>query len=90
MGATQAREMADTLPLEQALEWHLRANHYPAIPTSMVEPCKQAIAAANIGNWDDEIELPPQVSYRGSKTAPAWAIVQQHHLEAWLVADTNE
>jgi (2Fe-2S) ferredoxin len=28
--------------------------------------------------------MPEGVSYKGLDTAPAWAIVEQHHLEAWL------
>jgi (2Fe-2S) ferredoxin len=30
------------------------------------------------------IEMPEGVSYRGDKFAPAHAIIDQHHLHAWL------
>jgi len=30
------------------------------------------------------IEMPEGVSYRGESFAPAHAIVDQHHLHAWL------
>jgi hypothetical protein len=25
------------------------------------------------------------VTYKGLTTAPAWAIIEQHHLDAWLI-----
>jgi hypothetical protein len=49
----------------------------------MVQPCVEAIFAVNDWNADKDIELPEGVSYKGSPTAPAWAIVEQHHLDAW-------
>jgi hypothetical protein len=84
MGSLHAREMANSnLTLDAQLEWHLRANHYPPIPLSMVEPCKQAIDAYWEGDLDKEIEMPEGVYYRGETTAPARAIIIQHHLDAW-------
>lgn len=85
MGANFAQDLATTeLPLEQQLAYHLTANHYPPIPTLMVGTCVAAIDAVNEYDPYREIELPDGVSYRGSDTAPAVAIVEQHHLEAWL------
>lgn len=83
MGSTQAREMAGMLSLDDALAWHLRSNHYPPIPLSMVEPCKQAIDAYWEDDLDREIQMPEGVFYRGETKAPARAIIIQHHLEAW-------
>jgi hypothetical protein len=54
----------------------------------MVEPCIEAIFALDEGEPDREIPMPEGVSYKGLDTAPAWAIVEQHHLEAWI--DTYE
>jgi hypothetical protein len=28
--------------------------------------------------------MPEGVFYKGKTTAPAWAIIEQHHLDAWL------
>jgi len=28
--------------------------------------------------------MPEGISYKGLNTAPAWAIVEQHHLDEWL------
>ena len=83
MGNLHAREMADTLPIEQALAWHLRSNHYPPIPLTMVEPCRLAIEAYWEDDLDKEISMPEGVSYLGNTTAPARAIIVQHHLDAW-------
>jgi hypothetical protein len=86
MGALQAREMAelDSISLEQAIEWHLRSNHFPPIPKSMVPVCIEAIEYANEGNFDKLVSLPEGVGYRGLTAAPVYAIVEQHHLDAWI------
>lgn len=78
------------ITLDAALSWHLSANHYPPVPSSMIEPCKRAIEAANEGEWDRAIELPEGVSYRGESTAPASAIIEQHHLDSFLSVDDDE
>ncbi len=101
MGALQAMEIAafDT-PLETQLSIHLSANHYPPIPQVMIQPCIEAIDAY----WEDDtnrlIKLPfdgerdgkPfQIRWRdGSDHAPAWAIIEHAHLNAWLVDDYEE
>ena len=86
MGSTLANDLA-TMPeldLESAIGYHLQGNHYPPVPLSMVQPCIDAIDAI----WEDEmerlIEMPEGVLYKGSDHAPAWAIAEQHHLDAWL------
>ena len=84
MGYASALEMATSgIDIDTTLGWHLQSNHYPPIPLSMLQPCKDAIDAY----WDDdcdlEIELPEPILYKGRTTAPAWAIIEQHHLHAW-------
>lgn len=90
MGSTQAHEMAGMLSLDDALAWHLRSNHYPPIPLSMVGPCKEAIDAYWEDDLDRQIQMPEGVFYRGETTAPARAILIQHHLEAWCQEDEDE
>ena len=94
MGSNMATEMADGtledlgihLDIETQISIHLRANHYPPVPNSMVKPCIEAIDAVNdLGLWNAPIELPEGVSWRGETTAPASAIIEAHHLEAWLI-----
>ena len=89
MGRSMAEELASGewgLDYRSAIALHLTSNHYPAVPVSMVEPCIEAIEACNADNHDAEIELPEGVLWRGQATAPAWAIVEGHHLDAWLEA----
>jgi hypothetical protein len=87
MGSNLAYDLASDelgLDLETAIGYHLRGNHYPPVPLSMVEPCIDAIDAYWNEDYNKMIEMPEGVSYRGSKYAPASAIVEQHHLDAWL------
>ena len=84
MGSNLAYDLASTnLSMETAIGYHLQGNHYPPVPLSMVQPCLDAIDAY----WDDDtdrmIAMPEGVSYRGSNEAPAWAVIEQHHLHAW-------
>lgn len=90
MGSLHAREMAGMLSLEDGLAWHLQSNHYPPIPLSMVEPCKEAIDAYWEDDLDREIQMPKGVFYRGETTAPARAIIVQHHLDAWCEEEPFE
>jgi hypothetical protein len=85
MGHLQASEMATYAPdLTIALTWHLRSNHFPPVPLSMVPICEAAIDAANADEYDQRIDLPDGVSYRGDDTAPAWAVIEAYHLDDFL------
>ena len=89
MGNNFATELADNdlfpeLDLEMAISIHLQSNHYPPVPLSMVEPCIEAIDAYYEEDYNKMIEMPEGVSYRGNTHAPAHAIIEQHHLGAWL------
>ena len=94
MGSNMANEMASGvledmgihLDIEQQIGIHLRSNHYPPVPLSMVKPCIEAIDAVNdLGLWNADIELPEGVSWRGKNYAPASAIIEAHHLDAWII-----
>jgi hypothetical protein len=78
------------LPLEKAIGYHLQGNHYPPVPLSMVAPCIEAIDAYHENDAMRQIEMPEGVFYKGNTTAPAWAIIQQHHLDFWLPQDDEE
>jgi hypothetical protein len=92
MGSLAALDIATNIDitLEQQIEWHLRSNHYPPVPASMVQPCIDAIDAGWEEDWNKEITLPDGVLYKGKTTAPAYAIIEQHHLDAWLMEDEEE
>jgi len=89
MGNNFATELADKdlfpeLDLETAIGMHLRSNHYPPVPLTMVEPCIAAIDAYWEGDREKHIELPAPITWRDKNYAPAFAIVEGHHLDAWL------
>ena len=94
MGSNMATEMADGtledlgihLDIETQIGIHLASNHYPPVPSIMIQPCVEAIDAVNdLGLWDLEIPLPEGVSWKGLTSAPAHAIISNHHLEAWII-----
>jgi hypothetical protein len=50
----------------------------------MVQPCIHAIDAYYEEDYGREINLPEGISWRGQTSAPAHAIIEAHHLDAWL------
>lgn len=85
MGRTSVMDMLEhNGNVEEVLEWHLAANHYPPVPNIMVPVCIEAIELAIEEAWDEELDMPKGVTYKGLTTAPVWAIVEQHHLESFL------
>jgi hypothetical protein len=84
MGRIQAEEMGALTDVRTALSWHLSSNHYPPVPAAMIEPCLAAIEAADDDDWDREIDLTGVAQWRGNDYAPAWAIIEGHHLESFL------
>ena len=91
MGLNFATELAtmDTMSIEAQINTHLQYNFYPPVPSSMVQPCIDAINAYWNEDFYAEIELPQGVEYRGSNFAPANAIVENHRLDAWLMNDDD-
>jgi len=85
MGSMMSHDLAENvIDIRQSIAIQLRSNHYPPVPLSMVEPCIEAIYACSDEDYDKQIALPEGVTWRGNTTAPASAIVEGHHLEAWL------
>ena len=72
------------LDLETQLQIHLTGNHYPPVPVSMVQPCIDALDAYYDEDYQRLITLPAPITWRGQDSAPAAAIVDGHHLHAWL------
>ena len=90
MGSVTAIGLAESeLDLEKQLAYHLQGNHYPPVPLSMVQPCIDAINAAYDEDYDLMIEMPQGISYKGNTHAPAWAIIEQHHLD-WFINPADE
>lgn len=74
---------------EQALAYHLQHRHFPAVPAALAVPCREAIDAASAGDWDEPIDLRGIAEWRGEAFAPAWAVVEGYHLEAFLPYDDD-
>ena len=90
MGSITALGIQDSvLDLETQLAYHLQGNHYPPVPLSMVQPCIEAIDAYYDEDYERFIAMPEGITYKGRTTAPAWAIVEQHHLSFWLPEEDN-
>jgi len=94
MGSITAIGLADTtLDLETQLLYHLKGNHYPPIPTVMVQPCIEAIDAYYDKDYSRRIELPVvdgfQVSWKGNTWTIASALVSHAHLE-WFLEPADE
>jgi hypothetical protein len=86
MGALRAMDIAENFDLEEGVGIHLRTNHYPAIPIEMVPVCIEAIDAVNSeSDWEKLITLPYGILWKGLPQAPASAIIEQHHLEFWII-----
>lgn len=90
MGHNTAQDLAENVvDIRQSIAIQLRSNHYPPVPLSMVEPCIEAIYAVSEGNTGKSIGLPEGVFWKGYPTAPAYAIVEGHHLEPWCTYDED-
>jgi hypothetical protein len=88
MGSKTSMEIVESgLSLRDQLAWHLQGNHYPPVPLEMIDPCIDSIELASVGDWDAEVLLPKGVSYKGNNHAPAWSIIEQHHLSEWVDGD---
>jgi hypothetical protein len=78
----------EVLDLETQLLYHLKGNHYPPVPAEMVQPCIEAIDAFYDEDYDRMVDMPKvgdfQILYKNSTVAPAWAIVEQHHLDVFI------
>lgn len=86
MGSVYAEGLTEIgLPLEDQILVHLTSNHYPPVPKIMVEPCIEAIDNANAGDWGKMVTLPEGVLFLGETQAPTDAMVEQHHLEFWII-----
>ena len=86
MGSIYAEGLTEIgLSLEEQILVHLTSNHYPPVPKIMVPVCIEAIDKANEGDWYSMIPMPENVKYQGEDHAPVNAIVEQHHLEFWII-----
>lgn len=85
MGNLQAQEFAELTDIDTALHWHAKGNHFPPLPTALIPIWKEVILWVNDGkSLDQTFALPEGAYWRGESSAPAWAIIEGHHLSAWI------
>lgn len=85
MGHTIAVAISELdIPLKEQIEIHLVSNFYPPIPRWMAQTCVDALNAYWEQDTNRMIDMPNGVTYKGSTSAPAWAVVEQHKLDTWL------
>lgn len=89
MGYSQASALNESvqegaMSLHNAVVTHLTTNCYPPIPAFMAEPALLAIEAVQAEEADRDIQLPAGVEWRGKRTAPALAIINDMRLEAFV------
>lgn len=92
MGRMLAEEIVNTaeLSIDEQLEWHLRGNHYPPVPVAMVSICRDVIDHVNKGgDINAHYRMPEGSTWRGQNSAPAWAIIEGHHLESWILNEED-
>lgn len=69
------------IQLETKLLYHLQYNHYPPVHADFIPACVSAIDSANVGAWDEVIELP------NGKHLTAGEIVEGLHLDCFVTDD---
>lgn len=69
------------------LDWHLRSNMYPPVPSSMVDVCVEAIDATN-ADVERSISLPDGVTWRGLDEVPSVVVMEEFRL--WPFAEGEE
>lgn len=89
MGAVRALDMAQAVSdgrtsLRTAVSWHVRTNHYPALPSTVVPVALAAIHFAGIGCWDTRLVLPDGMRYKLLPTATVRDLVDEWHLSAFI------
>ena len=90
MGRMTSLDLAENVvDIRQSIAIQLQSNHYPPVPLTMLEACIEAIYAVSEGETHKSIQLPDGVSWKGYPTAPAYAIVEGHHLEPWCDYDND-
>ena len=82
------KELGD-IELEDMVSMHFSSNCYPPIPQFMVQSAVAAINACNYGDYNEVIQLPHGVTYKGSEFVDAATFVDAHRLDAFILEDVE-
>jgi hypothetical protein len=72
------------IQLTNYLETHLRYNHYPPMPLSLVDTCKRAIRKADRGKMTKQVRLPKGATLEGHRTMAVYDVLDWLHLWDFL------
>ncbi len=86
MGTILSMDIAElvkenSLTLDAALDFMMKANFYPPLPSQFKPVFKKAIELAADGDFDANVELPLGITYKDKGSAPVWSIIDGFHLE---------
>lgn len=70
-----------SVSLDLAVRAHLQGNMFPPLSEAYVQPAVDAIDAVNVGDWQDDIDLP------NGETWSAQKLVATLRLEAFITDD---
>lgn len=92
MSAIGMKEMTEELrlPLESALEWHLRANHYPPVHPVFIPVAMEAIQCARIGDYREELDLEKITGDTGFRKPVMTVHEIMDGLHLWDYLDTDD
>lgn len=88
MGLVNAINIANSdLPLDKKISLHLSSNFYEPINEVMYPICVKAVEETAGGNPEALLDLPSGYSVAGSNQAPASIIVENYHLDVFVLAE---
>lgn len=93
MGRTGAEGFAEAVAdgdvsLRAAVHWNLTANHYPPLPSELVDVALEAIVFANGGDWDRMISMPEGIEFRDHDEVSVADAIETLHLGSFI--ESNE
>ena len=83
MGRQSLTGMLEVASFDQALSWHLTANHYPPVHSDFHPFAKKAIELANDDDFETVLTLP-----NGVEKSVA-GIIEGLHLEQFLIQEED-
>ena len=75
--------------LTAAMEYQLRSNHFPPVPTEMIAVAVAAVEACRENDPEKLINSPYEHRRHGFQV-PAHAIIEAYHLDPWVYNEDDE
>lgn len=84
MGYQYASELAQELSLPTALSVHFSTNCYPPVPRVMIPFAVEVLERATDELWDEPVELPDGVQWRGQDSMTVSEAIEALYLQAFV------